>query len=117
MFGLGIEVLVTQPLLTAESVTVPLILVGGQDPRGDGGFLGGRNTAVGSPETEAGPPQSYHLAFPSLRPPRHLASVLALPWPSSFLASRGKVSWLGRLWGPGLVVRGPHFGHGGVNGG
>lgn len=57
VFGLGIEVLVTQPLLTAESMIAFLHPCWGQDLKGDGGFLGGRNAAVGRPETEAGLPQ------------------------------------------------------------
>lgn len=40
--GLGVEVLVTQPLLTSESMTASLHPCWGQDPKGDGGFLGGR---------------------------------------------------------------------------
>lgn len=52
--GLGAEVLVTQPLLTAESVSASSLLIGGQDLQGDGGFLGGRIAAHGRPEAEAG---------------------------------------------------------------
>lgn len=52
--GLGIDVLVTQPLLTAESVSASLYPCWGQDLKEDGGFLGGRHAAVGRPEAEAG---------------------------------------------------------------
>lgn len=52
--GLGAEVLVVQPLLTAESVSVSLHPCWGQDLKGYGGFLGGRNAADGRPEVEAG---------------------------------------------------------------